>query len=542
MVTAEECRRLLIAGAITKPDADISGRGVILAFLISAYVSFATVLGAYASGMVEQELLASVDTKVMRVTSHVTQHPKLHRVLQQTVLVLSDQQIVTGIAIMLAGFVGLCRSDISVYHYQIVLYLAWLSSSVHLSALTMLRPFLNTHPGIRAWRLAGVISLFFMLIIGLVPTISNDWGIVNVSDTNEVLLGKNEPTGWGVPAVCFWGKTYGDGVNNDAPIGYLLLIISYIWKVGDMFVPTRNFYGSKVRKPLERIVELVLSIPARRYIRTRRKRYLWCFRFLLVPSVPFIALLELLASFAASLWLSVLGLVFGTVQVVIPRNQNLPQTGLQENAWGFGQLVPLVLLIQPLGVISEYLWPWPPAAARAKAEVDLPGEASRDEENTADTGISPDEHASSSSAIETHHGNGYALIAILGSPDPAHDTFAVMVTNTPRFVDVLLSSRILAVLVTLLQVTLLGGTCIVLYFDVISIGISRGQNWQLVLVALAFYVATSWITMLVLGPYSRLGRGLDEARDSSFSLYASKIMYSMRRLHAPITKPTRSQV
>ncbi|RMY49318.1 hypothetical protein D0865_07561 [Hortaea werneckii] len=211
MVTSEECSRLLVSGAKIKPDADISGIGVILAFLITAYASFVAILAAYICGMVERELLSLADVKVMRIRPRTERHPRMHRILRQTIIVLSDQQIVTGIAIMTAGFVGLRSGQISVYHYQIVLYLAWLSSSVHLSALTLLRPFLNRHAGVKVWRLVGMGALFIMLVIGLVPTVSYDWGIINFMDPKDSSIGENNLTGWGVPASCFWGKTYADG-------------------------------------------------------------------------------------------------------------------------------------------------------------------------------------------------------------------------------------------------------------------------------------------------------------------------------------------
>ncbi|RMY86926.1 hypothetical protein D0862_10816 [Hortaea werneckii] len=217
MVSSEECDRLLASGAKIKPDADISGIGVILAFLITAYASFVAILAAYVCGMVEPESLSLADVKVMRIRSRTERHPRMHRILRQTIIVLSDQQIVTGIAIMTAGFVGLRSGQISVYHYQIVLYLAWLSSSVHLSALTLLRPFLNRHSGLKVWRLVGMGALFIMLIIGLVPTVSYDWGIINFKDPKDSSIGKNDLTGWGVPASCFWSKTYADG-----PIGTIL--------------------------------------------------------------------------------------------------------------------------------------------------------------------------------------------------------------------------------------------------------------------------------------------------------------------------------
>lgn len=262
MLTIEECNQFIQDGAVTKPDADISGIGVILAFLISAYVSFAVVLGAYTFGMVEPELLAPADVRIMRVRSRIHDHPRLHHLMQHAILVLSDQQIVTGVAIMAAGFVGLRSGETNVYHYQIVLYLAWLASSVPLSALTFLRPFLESHPAVRAWRLAGMVVLFFMLMVGLVPTVSYDWGIINISDPSDATIEINDKTGWGIPARCFWVRTYGDGVNDDAPIGYVLLVISYVWKVGDMFRPTRKLFSSGIRWPTERGIEHVLSITA----------------------------------------------------------------------------------------------------------------------------------------------------------------------------------------------------------------------------------------------------------------------------------------
>lgn len=76
-----------------------------------------------------------------------------------------------------AAFRRLRDGFISVYHFQIVLYLAWMCTSVHLSALTILATHLNSHPALKVWRLCGMLVLLVLLLIGLVPTLSNDWGI-----------------------------------------------------------------------------------------------------------------------------------------------------------------------------------------------------------------------------------------------------------------------------------------------------------------------------------------------------------------------------
>jgi hypothetical protein len=502
MLTTEECNQFIQEGAVTKPDADISGIGVILAFLISAYVSFAVVLGAYLFGMVEPELLAPADVRIMRVRSRINNYPRLHHLMQHAILVLSDQQIVTGVAIMAAGFVGLRSGETNVYHYQIVLYLAWLASSVHLSALTFLRPFLESHPAVRAWRLVGMVVLFFMLIVGLVPTVSYDWGIINISDPSDSTIEINDKSGWGIPAKCFWVRTYGDGVNDDAPIGYVLLVISYFWKVGDMFGSTRSVFASIIRRPAERNIEHVLSIAARRYMRTRRRRYLWLFCLMLVPSIPFITLMEFLSSLSASLWLSLWGLVFGTIQVVIPRQQNLLQTASKESEWGFSQLIPMILLIQPLGALTEHMWVREHGEYREK---DHQIQETKFAEKSKEGEITPALQSSLSSNPGSASECNKSLIEILGGERPVRSERASSEHPASTTTEMVLSSRLGVVLLVLIQLTLIGGTCFIIFLNAVSIGYARGQNWFYALVTLAFYVASSWLAVIIISPFGPLG-------------------------------------
>lgn len=51
--------------------------------------------------------------------------------LRRFVLALSDQQLVTGLAILIAGYIKRC--SMSQYHFNIVKALAWFSSTIHLS-------------------------------------------------------------------------------------------------------------------------------------------------------------------------------------------------------------------------------------------------------------------------------------------------------------------------------------------------------------------------------------------------------------------------
>lgn len=118
----------------------------------------------------------------------------------------------------------------------------------------------------------------------------------------------------------------------------------------------KHNYNKWIRHPLEHLFLSPLTWSARKYIEDNSRGWLWTFRILLCALLPALVSMEVAASFSASLWLSALGLVFGTIEVIIPRNQMLVFTSAEEDKWGFGQLVPLVLLVQPLGAVCEGLW------------------------------------------------------------------------------------------------------------------------------------------------------------------------------------------
>ena len=94
--------------------------------------------------------------------------------LRKAVLMFSDQQLVTGIAILTSAYPQL-PYGISSYHWQIVVYLAWFSSVTHLTTLTMLRQYFQDHPPIRNWRLCLMLLTNAMLMVALLPTGDQDW-------------------------------------------------------------------------------------------------------------------------------------------------------------------------------------------------------------------------------------------------------------------------------------------------------------------------------------------------------------------------------
>ena len=89
-------------------------------------------------------------------------------------ITLSDQQIVTGIAILASGYSQL-NCGLSAYHWQMVVYLAWFSSLTHLTTLSFLRGHIGNNKRILFLRLSLMVILALMLSIAFLPTGSDYW-------------------------------------------------------------------------------------------------------------------------------------------------------------------------------------------------------------------------------------------------------------------------------------------------------------------------------------------------------------------------------
>jgi carbon starvation protein CstA len=107
------------------------------------------------------------------------------------ILMMSDQQMITGIALMVSAITQL-RCGISAYHWQITIYLVWFSSFTHLATLAFLRGYLHENSPLRWWRLFFMTALIGLLTAALVPTRRGDW------------LPDDQPAMSGTPALCMF--------------------------------------------------------------------------------------------------------------------------------------------------------------------------------------------------------------------------------------------------------------------------------------------------------------------------------------------------
>lgn len=173
------------------------------------------------------------------------------KALEGAVLACSDTQIITGLAILLCGYIQV--SELSVYHWRVVVNLAWFSSLTHLTTLTFLRHRLRQQRGMAISRAILMGIIIVLLAVSLVPA--------GFSARNKNARLDFRPIS-AIPAICFFHKSslglVQENLQNytEASIVYNIptvvlsityLVISYLTRVIRIFKPTSDFAQIWVR-------------------------------------------------------------------------------------------------------------------------------------------------------------------------------------------------------------------------------------------------------------------------------------------------------
>ena len=143
---------------------------------------------------------------------------------QSAVLDFSDQQIMTGLAILVSGYVQLRCRGLAVYHWQIVVDLAFFSSTTHLTTLTCLRTYFKVRRILRLIRLLSMAVVAVMLACALYST-----GYLNGIPTSPDLA-KLEMS---FPAWCLYHRDAMHEYQKDNGIinfnsAYIVIVLTYL--------------------------------------------------------------------------------------------------------------------------------------------------------------------------------------------------------------------------------------------------------------------------------------------------------------------------
>ncbi|KAH6633104.1 hypothetical protein C7974DRAFT_164717 [Boeremia exigua] len=191
--------------SVVKATTDIAGPGVLFAYLASAILAILAIVYGYLSDSLPESYLNETDRAVIdsfqsclpsernmaRVRAAYeaiksfmlfgrkpTPHRRLTRrqreeVIKRFILALSDQQLATGLAILVAAVANQCT--LTVWEFELAFSLAWFSSTTHLATLDCLREYFLQHGAVRNWRVFGMLSLLMLLSYSLIMSMaSND--------------------------------------------------------------------------------------------------------------------------------------------------------------------------------------------------------------------------------------------------------------------------------------------------------------------------------------------------------------------------------
>ena len=209
---------------------------VIVSFLATAYGIFIWMVIAYICRWLPSSLLGNVDVFVFKRSAQKrTSPPWWQKAVDQSILGYADLQIATGVGILTAAFATM--STLSVYHLQVAIYLAWMSSNTHLTALSLLQTDFRENKGksvVRRLRLGAMALLGVMLLVALVPTTAYNWlATITRSVRHDDGVGVSHDSAVSsaaIPARCFWQRQYSGGLTPDAAWSFIILVLSYVWK------------------------------------------------------------------------------------------------------------------------------------------------------------------------------------------------------------------------------------------------------------------------------------------------------------------------
>jgi len=233
--------------------------------------------------------------------------------LESLILGFSDQQLVTGIALLATAQAKIC--DISKYHYETTLLLATISSGVHTMTLIALRRYLLKYAAVWSFRVLGVIvhgALTMMMVI-------------KVFDSTYNILQANAR--W--PLRCF----YSSKVNTNASFittneGYPSGLITLILLVNLIAIASPSILvaetKSKKRPTTEVRAEAIEEAEA---------------EYGSAPTVAIRALCFLLFVSASTCFILYVCWIFKV------RAEMKPYLESSEDDWGFGQIVPNLILV-----------------------------------------------------------------------------------------------------------------------------------------------------------------------------------------------------
>ncbi|KAL8730013.1 MAG: hypothetical protein Q9166_004337 [cf. Caloplaca sp. 2 TL-2023] len=324
-------------------DPDIAGIGVIFAFAGNSFVTitiaiaglFFEIIRGLQDNTIDKWVLCQVQ-KIPLLRANKARTKFWQPIMESLILALSDQQLLTGISVLITGFSKHC--SISVYHFAIISDLAWFSSNTNLTALQVLQIYLVQRPPQRNWRVCLMLVIFVGLLLATIIEGHRFW-FESWNSPARCLLDDLSGNIGGEPAKWMAAQTVMLIFNYSVSIIQLFdseMIDYYFWEL-----PIRTTERATTFLQ-QRETALVSSGKSNAYFTSFA---LVAARVLLsAANRTFISVGSLTSSVAITLCLDIVWFALGIQGIIGDRDIPASQVEGNENAWGFGQIVQVLLL------------------------------------------------------------------------------------------------------------------------------------------------------------------------------------------------------
>ncbi|KAI4269693.1 MAG: hypothetical protein L6R38_007377 [Xanthoria sp. 2 TBL-2021] len=316
-------------------DSDIAGVGILVPLVSTSLVNLTigvlghtlSVLRGYDDNAIDGWISRKFQSlSILRIDD---EHKRFWRpIFEKVVLLLSDYQLLFGIAVLIAGFWKHC--DISTYHFSLVVDLAWFSNT-HMTSLSILRCYLRERPTLRNWRVTIMMLMGAMMLVALALVSTHDWN-VNLS----------------CPVQCLFDKQKRD-FSITYPY-YIAIIIHYGTSIWRVYSTQRfdRFFLQYPREKLQKIVRRAKRTNSNASSNTRQTTAAaatftlnW---FLALGIRCYLAVAAILGSLTISLYYDIAWFALGLKSILQIRQFAVLNMDGDENELSFGQIIPVLLL------------------------------------------------------------------------------------------------------------------------------------------------------------------------------------------------------
>lgn len=293
-----------------------------------------------------ENLKAGISHPSMKITK---QQEYGARVIERIIINISDQLLLMGLAVLIAGFWTHC--SISVYHFALVSDLAWLASNCHLITLAALEKYLRRRGTIRDWRVLLMTCMAILLAASTVMQGHRVWYESWPYNAQCVFENYVFPDVGGSPARWMYTKL-------------VILFIDYPSSIGLLYQPSRDVWTrwlyTKPRELLERVIDGLVARKGTPLPHTNTAKGLLCsaaLNLVKISRVAWSVVYVLLTTVLTSRWINLVfcfaTFIYGLVSLF--QDKNIPRWKMDadENIMSFGQMVPILLLFSTFFVAKE---------------------------------------------------------------------------------------------------------------------------------------------------------------------------------------------